>query len=98
MIYDDETNTNNNSSNNNNSSSNACAGSCAILSYEYRYYTNDYDPKNEFIKLATAKGLDLYTVPKCDQDPIYSTDDIEIWIVTRNKTKNEKEEKQKAKQ
>ncbi|OEU11150.1 hypothetical protein FRACYDRAFT_193223 [Fragilariopsis cylindrus CCMP1102] len=99
MIYDDETNTDNNSNNNNNSSSNACAASsCAILSYEYRYYTTDYDPKNEFIKLATAKGLALYTVPKGDQDPIYSTDDIEIWIVTRNKTKNEKDKSKRQRQ
>jgi hypothetical protein len=94
MLYDDETNTDNNSNDNNNSS-NACANSCAILSYEYRYYTKDYDPKNEFIKLATAKGLELYTVPKGDQDPIYSTDDIEIWIVTR--TRQDKNEKNKSK-
>ena len=57
---------------------------CAIVAYEYRYYQAGYDPKTEFIKLATHKyGLRVVTVPTEHLHPIYSTDDIEIWIVSR---------------
>jgi predicted nicotinamide N-methyase len=55
---------------------------CALLSYEHRYYP-DYDPRDKFQELATARNLHVYVVPMDDMDPIYSVDDIELWIVTR---------------
>lgn len=54
----------------------------AILSYEHRYYP-DYDPRDRFRELAHERGLQVHNVPAEEMDPIYSVDDIEIWIVTR---------------
>ena len=54
----------------------------AILSYEHRYYP-DYDPRTKFYELATSKGLQVTTIQHDQFDPIYCTDDIEIWHVTR---------------
>ena len=56
--------------------------SLAILSYEYRYYP-DFDPATEFRRLCTANGLLVETVSPDEQDPVYSVDDIEIWLVRR---------------
>lgn len=54
----------------------------AWISYEHRYYP-DYDPRDKFQELATARGLVVETVPMEEHDPIYSVDDIEIWKVYR---------------
>lgn len=59
-------------------------GAQAILSYEYRYYEY-YDPKEKFVELATAKGLELKVVGSEDQDDTYVADDIEIWHVQRSR-------------
>ncbi len=59
-------------------------GALAILSYEYRYFP-EYDPKEKFIELASAKMLELTVVNIDDQDDIYSADDIEIWHVQRSR-------------
>jgi ribosomal protein L11 methylase PrmA len=54
----------------------------AILSYEHRYYP-EYDPRTKFRELAGERNLIVKTIPLQEQHPIYSVDDIEIWIVTR---------------
>ena len=54
----------------------------AILSYEHRHYP-EYDPRDKFRELATAKGLSVHVVPADEHDQVYSTDDIEIWHVKR---------------
>jgi predicted nicotinamide N-methyase len=54
----------------------------AILSYEHRYYP-DYDPRTKFCELCQEKQLHVEIIPTNMQDPIYSTDDIEIWHVYR---------------
>jgi predicted nicotinamide N-methyase len=58
------------------------AGSTAILSYEQRYYP-DYDPREKFQDLCHARHLQVTVIPMAEQDPVYSTDDIEIWHVVR---------------
>lgn len=55
-----------------------------IVSYEYRYYP-EYDPKEFFVQAAKARGLEVETIPISEQHPIYSVDDIEIWVVRRKK-------------
>jgi predicted nicotinamide N-methyase len=57
-------------------------GAVAILSYEHRYYP-EYDPRDKFRELAIAKGLTVHAIPLEDHDPVYSTDDIEVWHVKR---------------
>jgi predicted nicotinamide N-methyase len=59
-------------------------GALAILSYEYRYFP-EYDPKEKFIELASAKMLELTVISIDDQDDVYSAEDIEIWHVQRRK-------------
>ena len=54
-----------------------------ILSYEHRYYP-EYDPREKFKDLAIQKNLDVRIIPKELHDPVYSTDDIEIWHVQRS--------------
>jgi len=54
----------------------------AVLSYEHRWYP-EYDPRDEFRRLAAIKSLGVETVPMEEQDEVYSTDDIEIWLVRR---------------
>jgi predicted nicotinamide N-methyase len=56
----------------------------AILSYEHRYYP-DYDPRTKFCELCQEKQLHVEIIPTNMQDPIYSTDDIEIWHVYRRR-------------
>lgn len=52
------------------------------LSYEHRYFA-EFHPKQRFISLASAKGLDVHTIPIIKHDKIYSVEDIEIWLVKR---------------
>ena len=54
----------------------------AILSYEHRYYP-EYDPRTEFRRLASMRSLEVCVVPRSDMDPVYSLEDVEIWIVRR---------------
>ena len=54
----------------------------AILSYEHRYYP-EYDPRTEFRRLASMRSLEVFVVPRSDMDPVYSLEDVEIWIVRR---------------
>jgi len=56
--------------------------SFAILSYEHRYYP-DYDPRVEFRRLASERSLDVLQVPREEMDPVYSLEDVELWIVRR---------------
>jgi len=58
----------------------------AILSYEHRYFA-DYHPKEKFVELCDAKNLEVETVPIDQQDPVYSEDDIEVWMVSRSAAK-----------
>ncbi len=58
-----------------------------FVSYEYRYYP-EYDPKEFFVQAAKARGLEVATIPISEQHPIYSVDDIEIWVVRRQKDSN----------
>jgi SAM-dependent methyltransferase len=62
--------------------SQARSSSFAIVSYEHRYYPK-YDPRIEFRRLASERCLDVFTVPRDEMDPVYSLDDVEIWIVRR---------------
>lgn len=64
------------------STSQRLSSSYAILSYEHRYYP-DYDPRIEFRRLASERSLNVSTVPKDEMDPVYSLEDVEIWIVRR---------------
>ena len=57
-------------------------GAVALLSYEHRYYP-DYHPKDKFAELCRQRNLQVETIPPEQQDPVYSTDDIEIWRVQR---------------
>eukprot|EP00934_Nitzschia_sp_Nitz4_P001976 Nitzschia sp. Nitz4//scaffold139_size61406//15313//16182//NITZ4_006450-RA/size61406-processed-gene-0.51-mRNA-1//1//CDS//3329535822//1976//frame0 len=59
----------------------------AILSYEHRWYP-DYDPRDEFRRLACERGLVVDSVPLNDMDPVYAVDDIEIWHVVRGGDNN----------
>jgi predicted nicotinamide N-methyase len=61
------------------------SGGIAILSYEQRYYP-DYDPSEKFRELCRARHLQVTVIPMAEQDPVYSTDDIEIWHVEREGT------------
>lgn len=54
----------------------------AILSYEHRYFP-EYDPREKFLELATARGLQVQVIEQEQFDPVYYADDIEIWHVTR---------------
>ncbi len=63
-----------------NPSSSAFSSSFAVVSYEHRYYP-DYDPRVEFRRLATESSLDVFAVPREEMDPVYSLEDVEIWIV-----------------
>mmetsp|Transcript_18101 Transcript_18101/g.50329 ORF Transcript_18101/g.50329 Transcript_18101/m.50329 type:complete len:143 (+) Transcript_18101:138-566(+) len=58
--------------------------SVAILSYEHRYYP-EYDPRTEFRRLAAERCLDVVTVPREEMDPVYSLEDVELWIVRRRR-------------
>lgn len=58
----------------------------AIFSYEQRYYP-EYDPRDKFRELASAKNLVMTVIPMDQQDEVYSTDDIEIWHVQREAQK-----------
>lgn len=64
------------------STSPAPSSSFALLSYEHRYYP-EYDPRIEFRRLASERCLDVFTVPRDEMDPVYSLEDVEIWIVRR---------------
>jgi predicted nicotinamide N-methyase len=55
--------------------------SVAILSYEHRHFA-EYNPSEKFRELATAKGLQTKVVGREELDPVYSVDDIQIWLVT----------------
>ena len=54
----------------------------AIISYEHRYYP-EYDPREKFLELAAERNLNVGTISLKEMDPIYSIEDVEIWIVTR---------------
>lgn len=54
----------------------------AILSYEHRWYP-EYDPRDKFRELAHEKGMTVTVIAAHLQDPVYSTDDIEIWHVQK---------------
>ena len=54
----------------------------AILSYEHRYFP-EYDPRDKFLQLTTARGLQVKKIEQDQFDPVYYADDIEIWHVTR---------------
>ena len=102
-LYDDENNQNNNNdhcSTTNSTTRSKNKSACALLSYEYRYYQQGYDPKQEFIRLATSHKYQLLvkTVPKQKLHPIYATDDIELWIVTANNHNKKKKKKKKKKE
>lgn len=62
----------------------ASSSSFAVVSYEHRYYS-DYDPRVEFRRLATECYLDVHVVPREEMDPVYSLEDVEIWIVRRHR-------------
>jgi hypothetical protein len=57
--------------------------SIAILSYEYRYYKESYDPKTQFTQYCLSKNLIVQTIPISQHHPLYRTNDIEIWHVHR---------------
>ena len=58
--------------------------SVAILSYEHRYFSEEYDPRDKFRELASSRGLEVNTISTDKMDPVYSVDDIEIWHVQRD--------------
>lgn len=53
----------------------------ALISYEHRPYP-DYDPRDEFERLAMIRGLRVTTVPITEHHRDFCCDDIEIWEVT----------------
>lgn len=59
--------------------------SLAILSYEHRHFM-EYDPREKFRELATEKGLIVEVADSDLLDPVYSTEDIEVWHVRRGKS------------
>lgn len=67
---------------NDKTNSSELSSSFAILSYEHRYYP-EYDPRVEFRRLAFERCLDVALVPRDEMDPVYSLEDVEIWIVRR---------------
>ena len=69
--------------NNDNNNDDDNDDACALLSYEHRYYP-DYDPRTEFRWLASERGLEVSSVPLEEMDPVYSLEDVELWIVRRS--------------
>ena len=55
----------------------------ALLSYEHRHYP-EYDPREKFRELCSAKNLRVSLIPMEEHDPVYSVDDIELWRVDRH--------------
>ena len=74
---------NNNKKHNQQKHSSVPSSSCAVLSYEHRYYP-EYDPRIEFRRLAFERCLNVSIVQRDAMDPVYSLEDVEIWIVRRN--------------
>jgi len=64
---------------------------CALLSYEHRPYPL-FDPRHEFERLATLRGLRTRVVPLCEHHGIYCAEDIEIWEVIPLPTSSVSEE------
>lgn len=64
--------------------SDGLSSSFAIVSYEHRYFP-EYDPRIEFQRLAYERCLDVFSVPREEMDPVYSLEDVEIWIVRRRR-------------
>ena len=60
------------------------SSSFAVVSYEHRYYP-DYDPRKEFARLAAERQLDVINIPQEQMDPVFSLEDVEIWIVRRRR-------------
>ena len=52
----------------------------ALFSYEHRPFP-EYDPRQEFKRLAFTYGLQVRVIPLQDHHPIYSCEDIELWEV-----------------
>jgi len=61
------------------------------LSYEQRYY-NEYNPSEEFRRLARLRNLKVEVVPSCELNEFYPANDIEIWKVSRYKINLEEED------
>jgi len=61
------------------------------LSYEQRYY-NEYNPSEEFRRLARLRNLKVEVVPSCELNEFYPANDIEIWKVSRDKINLEEED------
>jgi predicted nicotinamide N-methyase len=54
----------------------------AYLSYEKRHYS-EFDPAEEFLRLAHLRKLQVEIVPESELDSMYPASDIEVWKVTR---------------
>lgn len=55
--------------------------SIALFSYEHRPFP-DFDPRQEFVRLASLYGLQVEKVPIEEHHGYYCSDEIEIWEVT----------------
>jgi predicted nicotinamide N-methyase len=54
----------------------------AYFSYEHRPFP-EYDPRQEFRRLCSLKGLQVNIIPMTEHHPNYCAEDIEIWEVLR---------------
>lgn len=52
----------------------------ALFSYEHRPYP-EYDPRMEVQRLCEVYNLVLTVIPASNHHPVYSADDIELWII-----------------
>jgi len=58
----------------------------ALISYEHRPYP-DYDPRDEFKRLAELHGLYVVNIPMEEHHGDYCCEDIEIWEVRPNESR-----------
>lgn len=54
----------------------------AFFSYEHRPFP-EYDPRQEFSRLCSLKGLEVTLIPMNEHHSTYCAEDIELWEVTR---------------
>lgn len=54
----------------------------AFFSYEHRPFPA-YDPRQEFARLCSLKGLQVHLIPMNEHHPTFCAEDIELWEVTR---------------
>jgi hypothetical protein len=58
------------------------ASMVVLVSFEYRYFPS-FDPKERFCTLLHEAHLAFRVIPTSEHHPEYTTEDIELWEITR---------------